>query len=231
MQREKGHHMMTPLLQVEYMVRRTSVRFGLIVGIFACCALPFGTAQAAITNGESLVVGNLLFSNFSVSGSLPLSDLDVTAAPFGQEGIQFSIPLLALGGSSSNVVSQDELINYTVTTLNGQALITDAELNQVGGIIGNGLGWISELVSGSGGSLGQLQTYDEVTTSNSLSSVTFTPQSELFLSKDILVAASCDGSATITGTDQLFSEVPEPSAMALCFAGLAGVWFLRRRQS
>ncbi len=223
--------MMTPSPQVGNILRRTS-RLGLIIGIFACCALPFGTARAAITNGESLVVGNLLFSNFSASGSFSLGDLDVAPAPFGQEGIQFSLPLLALAGSSSNVVSEDELINYSVTTLTGAPLIADAELNQVGGIVGNGLGWISELVSGSGGSLGQLQTYTEVTTSNSASTLVFAPQAELFLSKDILVAASCDGSATITGTTQLFSEVPEPSAIALCLTGLAGVCcFFRRRRS
>jgi len=222
---------MTPLLHVEDVFRRTSVRLGLIVAVFACVALPLGSARAAITNGESLVVGNLLFGNFSANGSLPLSDLDVAPAPFGEEGIQFSIPLLALGGNNSNVVSEDELINYTVTTVSGAPLINDAELTQVGGIVGSGMGWIDESVSGNGGSIGQLQTYIDINGSNSESTAVFSPQSELYLTKDILVAASCSGSANITGTSQLFSEVPEPSAIALCLTGIAGLCFLRRRRS
>jgi hypothetical protein len=225
--------MMTPSLQVGNILRRTSVRLGLIVGIFACCALPFGTAQAAITNGESLVVGNLLFSNFSVSGSLPLTDLNITPLTvFGVSGIEFGMPLGVAAVNTSNVVAEDEQINYSVTTLSGAPLIEDAELSQVGGIGGNGAGAISELIIGSGGTLGELQTGDNVFTNVPTDTVTFAPQSALFLEKDILVAANCSGSANITETAQLFSEIPEPSALALCFTGLVGVcFFFRRRRS
>jgi hypothetical protein len=56
------------------------------------------------------------------------------------------------------------------------------------------------------------------------------PQSLLTVSKDVIVEATLPAFTTISTIDQSFTQVPEPSAVALVAAGFTGLVLLRRRR-
>jgi hypothetical protein len=68
------------------------------------------------------------------------------------------------------------------------------------------------------------------TTENLTDSASFTPQQEIWVSKNILVWASdIDETAGIVAFDQRFSQVPEPSTLLLMGLSIAGMAFRRAR--
>lgn len=73
---------------------------------------------------------------------------------------------------------------------------------------------------------------DSVVTTSLGYSSNFSPQSQIFVTKNILVwAEESTDSAGLTGFDQRFSQIPEPATLALAGLALAGLAAVRRRKS
>jgi hypothetical protein len=73
--------------------------------------------------------------------------------------------------------------------------------------------------------------FASATTNKLFDSLAITPpQPFLTLSKDVLLVASLPSFASISTIDQSFTQVPEPSVLALVAAGFTGLVLLRRRR-
>jgi hypothetical protein len=215
--------------------RRWSV---LVLAILTIGFLSVRTSNATIvplsslTNGQAIVVGSLVFSDFSISGSFNAGDINIDY-PFQDsngKGIEITGPLSAL--STDNLpVTVDMILNYSVTVTNGGPAISDIHLH----INGAELSGLAEAVESYSSSsltfLGQLQAFAEATTNHLDDSMNLSPDAtQLNITKDVLLEATCDGFASISVIDQTYSQVPEPSALALCTLGLVGIHLIRRRR-
>ncbi len=215
--------------------RRWSV---LVMAVLAFGILSVRTSNATIvplsslTNKQAIVVEDLVFSDFSISGSFNAGEINIDY-PFHDangNGIEITGPISAL--STDNLpVTLDMIIGYTVTVTNGGPPISDIHLH-INGAEVSGLAEAVESYSSSSLTfLGQLQTFAEATTNHLDDSANLFPdQSDLNITKDVLVEATCDGFASISVIDQTYSQVPEPSTLALCTLGFVGFHLIRRRR-
>ncbi len=185
---------------------------------------------STLTNGGSLVVGDKLFSGFVISGSISAADVTVTPIEdsFGY-GIEFSGGFAALGNET-----QDMVLGYTVTvTTNSPDLISDVHLLFNGLVTGTGLAEVVEQVSTLDFVfIGQTAVFATATTNQLADTLEINPpQRGLVISKDVLLTARVDGTASISTIDQTFSQVliPEPSALTLSALGLLTIFGLLRR--
>jgi hypothetical protein len=185
---------------------------------------------ASLTNGSGILVGDKFFNNFTISGTFNANQVNVTGIQdtFGF-GIRFSGALIA-GNSSADLI-----LGYNVTVVtNAPLLISDAHLRFNGTVVGsNGLAEVVEQVYNSNSVfLGQMFVFATPST-NQLESLLLIqpPQQQLILSKDVLLSASISSFSSISTIDQTYSQVtiPEPSALALSVAGLAGLCLWQRR--
>jgi len=56
------------------------------------------------------------------------------------------------------------------------------------------------------------------------------PQPLLYINKDVELTAFFPADSSISDIYQTYTQVPEPSALALVAAGLSGLFLLRRRK-
>ena len=209
----------------------------------------FGTpVSIASLDGETLQIGDKLFSNFAVSctfiGTNTCGDETSVKVQGIQEGdhfgVRFTGPFVAL----ENIV--DYVISFNVTVLDPNLYISAIGARFNGEYIGAGT---TEIVEDAfdGVQVGKLK----VTNPPEVLTATFglvNPYpggsqhlaKSLFVQKDMLLTAiGGDGldKATVSIVDQWFvqtgedNQVPEPGTYALMGAGLIGLAFLRRRKA
>ncbi|MEX2317119.1 MAG: PEP-CTERM sorting domain-containing protein [Pirellulales bacterium] len=184
-------------------------------------------------DGE-ILVGDKLFSRFfySAVGDMPPVDR-VNVTPIqdddGNWGIRFTAPFIDFIDLVGNAGS-DATIVYRVEALNESQLISDVHM------AGN------PALLGTTGSASVVETFEDHEIvlkifddfgNIQLTDFALLPQPVRFLDvqKNILLAAG-NGSATLSILDQTFSQVPEPTAIALVMIGLAlGSCCVRRRFS
>jgi len=188
-----------------------------------------------IANGDSIQVGDKLFSNFAYSstGNMPASS-GVNVNPFtdasGNFGLGFQGAFLdAIGGGSSTAS-----ITYTVTVLDPNLQISDAHLSGNPAVLpdaGTGTMDVTETSTAPG----SLTIFDHNPGGNRLTdSLVFGSTHPSLTVTTNIVGAAGTGVATLSLIDETFSQtrvVPEPASLVLW--GLGGLalfgWRGRRR--
>ena len=182
---------------------------------------------ASLTNGETLVVGDKAFTDFSISGDFLAGQVTVTPITVGGNfGIEFG------GNFSTSNSALDMVLGYQVSVTNSANLISAANLSFNGMVTGGtGLAEVIEQVFTNGSIYGQMSVFATATSSNLTTSLAINPpQPMLEINKDVLLTATVPAFSSITTIDQTFTQVPEPSALFLVAAGFSGLALLRRRR-
>jgi len=181
-----------------------------------------------LVGGQTIIVGDKAFTDFSVSGSYLPSQLTVTPIEEnGNFGIRFGGALVASGNA------MDAILGYQVSVTNSANLIADANL-LFNGVIVNGTGLaevVEQVFTNNDEFAGQMTVFATETTNQLFASLAITPpQPNLTINKDVLITATVPAFSSISTIDQTFTQVPEPSAVVLVVAGLSGLFLLRRRK-
>ncbi len=222
----------------------------LLCGVMASAApiaCPTGTVQdytTTVNAAGGCFQDGLLFNQFQYLSSsagtgvaLPASSIAVAplvnAAGTGF-GFQISGGFAAGPGSVS-----DGILQYQVSTINNQPLISSLNLSFNGTFTGSGIAAVSEnycpggtvVPPGAGCPTGLSNIF--VQNSNGVTILQrgagFPGVSSLTVSKDIQVNGGTSGTATISSVTNQFQAIPEPSAFLLLASGLVGIAAVRRR--
>ena len=183
-----------------------------------------------LVDGETFLVGDKLFSHFTYAGTedMPAADainvISIQDAD-GNYGLRLQGGFLDLPGGSTS----DALITYRVTASAPGKLISDAHLtaNLVTPV--GGLGTVNETF------LPQLADPNDglyVSTDTALVDwmIFDQPLKSLDVQKNVLLRAG-DAAASVSFIDQTFSQVPEPTSIALAFLGFISSLVLRQRRT
>lgn len=189
-----------------------------------------------------MLVGDKLFGNFSFQYSDTDTNLSNDLQPtaftlsalsnnFGF-GVSFSGPMTVTGN-----VTDDVVFRFSVTVTNSSQLISDVHLDYDGTVLGSGFSSVVETVftGGFGGTpIDQINVFN-IGGTNQLGAAANlpTPEQTIYVEKDVVFGGGAAGSqnaALISIIDQTFSQVPEPSTILLSVAGLATLFFVKRRK-
>jgi len=190
--------------------------------------------------GTSCGIDDKTFYNFSysTSGTNPMPASSITVNPIDtpfNPGFLFNAPWGVQSGQT-----QDSLIGFTVKVNQGGNLINDLSLYMFGaGVIGTGQVSVAETYCAGDtfanlcahGTEGTLLTILNANTSILHASTTFAPVGIVDVVKDIELLGGTNGSAAlVSGVQNQFSEVPEPSSLLLFGSGIAGLAGMVRRR-
>jgi hypothetical protein len=185
---------------------------------------------ASLTNsGADLIVGDKEFNNFTISGDFVASQVKVTPIQEnGDFGIRFSGAFVA-GGSAEDLV-----LGYSVEVTNSPNLISSANLLFNGAVtFGTGLAEVVEQVftNNPPSFYGQMFVFATATTNKLTASLPILPpQPFLSINKDVQLTAMLPAFSSISIIDQTYTQVPEPSTVALAVVGFSGLFLFRRRR-
>jgi len=199
-------------------------------GFFVAMALGLAGSAEATTladltvPGATLVSGDLTFSDFTItstgSPTAPnLSSLQVlTPTP---DGFQIAGPLHAIGGGDAHIALHFDVSAAPGTQVDGLTLsfngVAKGSQSQAK---------VSEQL------LGIPVTVDPT---NFVDSVSFAPQTNFAVAKDVSLtsgpASGASSYATISFVSQQFTVVPEPGSLLLLSGGLAGLLAFGRKRS
>jgi PEP-CTERM motif len=205
---------------------------------------PATTLDAYLGSGFSCGIDDKTFSNFMYSGtsnppgfglpngSVAVSPITVPRNP----GLQFSAGWFA--STSSGILEEDSLLQYTVNVNRGGLLINDVSLS-IGGVAFTGTGAVivaetvclgAMLPACSGGTVKTLSVFDSSGGSQLFDSISFAGVSEVDVQKDIAIQAGTNGSAALSLVTNQFSETPEPGSIMLLGSGVLGLAGVLRRK-
>jgi PEP-CTERM motif len=218
----------------------------LLSGIGFASACTNTTMDNYIVPGFSCGIDDKTFSNFNYVGTgnppgygIPAGSVNVSPITTpGNPGFQFSAGWFV--STSSGVLTQDSLIEYTVSVNPGGRLITDLSLSIGGvGFAGTGSIFVDEDVcigatfpSCTGGTVEHLQAFSSADGTQLFDSISFNGVSVVDVEKDIELNAGTAGNARLSLVTQQYSEgaTPEPSSILLFGSGaLAFAGVLRRK--
>jgi hypothetical protein len=220
-----------------------------------------GGAQAItlceLFNGASITAGDKLFDSWYLAdywagdfrdfnaGNIdvtPLNDGGLNPGP----GLDFSVSngeLSVTGDGFYNYV--DLMFGFRVSVLNPLLKIKDVS-QELNGFLSYTLDGVSDLGFWMTETIGTSQGADDLATSfaeysdldgdlahNAVNSVDFSPFSEIWVTKNILVwSVDETDTATMTGFEQRFSQevIPEPSTVMLMLLGLVGLVAVGKRK-
>jgi hypothetical protein len=192
-------------------------------------ALGSSISLASLTNsGADLIAGDKEFDNFTISGDFTASQVSVTPIQEnGNFGIQLSGTFVASGQT------EDLILGYQVSVTNSSDLISVANL-QFDGQVSSGTG-LAEVVEQVFTNIppsfyGQMSVFATTTTNQLSASLPIVPpQSFLSINKDVELTAVLPANSSVSTIEQTFTQVPEPSTVALVVAGFSSLFLLRRR--
>jgi MYXO-CTERM domain-containing protein len=185
---------------------------------------------------KSIQVGDKLFGDFSFSycdkgpgcgDDLRASDVTIDASENGfGYGLSLQMPL-----SASRDSTEDVVFKFSVQVVDPlQQQISGVELGLQAQVAGNGYADVSEKVFTNGFCGATIADLNASSCGPTNTSVRFNKTEDIiWVEKDISVTAGGgrDNSATICSISQNFSQVPEPSGLALAGMGLLGLLLLR----
>lgn len=221
-----------------------------------------GSAQAVLLTdllaGQSITANDKLFDQWSVSRYLTSdpartfnpANINVTALNNGGmnpgPGLSFNVLNGELNVTGDDIYAYvDLMFGFHVSVLTPGLKIKDNSLagyNAFYSYVPDGLNdngsYIKEMIGTAAGlaNLGvkdvQFSILDDVQTSDLSDSAAFAPQSEIWVTKNILVwATDSTDSAGISGFEQRFSQVPEPGTLLLFVPAMAALVGVRRRKT
>jgi hypothetical protein len=187
-----------------------------------------GSTFATLETQVSCTIGDKVFSDFALSGSLTASDVSVETiidSPPAAIGFMFQLDL---------ETGEDVSLSYLVSTISGLPLIKSAHLGMEGSASGGGDISIAEQVFPGCNYYDcttpvLLNTNLGVGPTVSMDAVTFAPVNQLYVSKDLNV--SNVGSGTLSVFSETVDQTPEPASMGLIGIGLAGLALWQRRRT
>jgi len=194
-----------------------------------------------IANGDSIQIGDKIFSEFSVDGEINSSSVVIKAIQdLNGYGISIRGGFFAFGNDVT-----DFRFEFAVEVApESSQYISDVHLRFNGAVVGNSFAQVVEQIfDGGGNPIGNLLGQISVNNPPQKLEDTFylaTPLKKLYIQKDVLLVSDLEAHkrvgqdfsySSISIIDQTFSQIPEPSTVVLVAAGLLGVAMTARRRS